>query len=160
MYVVCHCWGFYCNTSSSRKLKGDLVFYKEIRIFFECTQDLHLSELNWMGDYYTWTNRQHGADRVSRRIDIVLGNYEWLLNWEHIYVHSKRKVPFKFFNVWTEHNQFTELVQGVWQQYHLTDNLRDMWRKQQELQYALKQCSGKQALHRLKRDASLLCFTD
>ncbi|KAG5610163.1 hypothetical protein H5410_021444 [Solanum commersonii] len=36
------------------------------------------------GNYYTWTNKQHGNDRISSRIDRVLGNDEWMEKWGHV----------------------------------------------------------------------------
>ncbi|KAK4729487.1 hypothetical protein R3W88_022475 [Solanum pinnatisectum] len=56
----------------------------ELKDFTECIHDLGLAELTWTENYYTWTNKQQGSDKIYSRIDRALGNDEWMLNWEHV----------------------------------------------------------------------------
>lgn len=51
----------------------------EIQDFNKCVQDLRLSELAWEGEYYIWSNKQDGSDRLWSRIDRMFGNYEWMM---------------------------------------------------------------------------------
>ncbi|XP_019251250.1 PREDICTED: uncharacterized protein LOC109230181 [Nicotiana attenuata] len=106
------------------------VNHSEIQEFSYCIQQTGLSELPWKGDYYTWTNKYPGADRVCSRLDRVFGNYEWMMNWSHVETiygqpqisdHNpmililadyswKGKVPFRFFNAWADHDKFQQTV--------------------------------------------------
>ncbi|XP_059310987.1 uncharacterized protein LOC132062428 [Lycium ferocissimum] len=61
------------------RLSSNPVQYAEIRDFGECLQDLHLNEVAWRRDYYTWNNKQYGEDRVCSRLDRALGNHEWMM---------------------------------------------------------------------------------
>ncbi|XP_019240934.1 PREDICTED: uncharacterized protein LOC109220919, partial [Nicotiana attenuata] len=56
----------------------------EIQDFNKCVQDLGLSELAWEGEYYMWSNKQAGSDRIWSRIDRLFGNYEWMMQWGHV----------------------------------------------------------------------------
>lgn len=106
------------------RLHGCIVNSEEIRDNANCIQALGLTELAWEGDYYTWSNKKFVSDRV-------FGNYEWMLTWDYIstaygmsyfFDHSTMtlkltlqqrsgKSPFKFFNVWVEHEDFLNIVQ-------------------------------------------------
>ncbi|XP_019241803.1 PREDICTED: uncharacterized protein LOC109221818 [Nicotiana attenuata] len=116
------------------RLSCNPVSFAETEDFSSCLQQTALSELPWQSEYYTWTNRQPGVDKVSSRIDRVLGNYEWLMNWNHVetvydlpqisnHAHMlltltnsswNGKVPFRFFNAWTNHQDFTQIVTEGW----------------------------------------------
>lgn len=63
---------------------GTPVSYAEIQGLSERVHDLLLNELNWRGEYYTWTNKQHGDDRICSRLDRAFGNYEWMMQWEQV----------------------------------------------------------------------------
>lgn len=115
---------------------GTPVSYAEIQGLSECVHDLLLNELNWRGEYYTWTNKQHGDDRICSRLDRAFGNYEWMMQWGQVTteynvpgifdhapiilnLHSnkwKGQSPFRIFNIWTEHESFLESVKKVWSQ--------------------------------------------
>lgn len=58
---------------------GNPVTKAETQDFSNCIQELKLNELNWEGDYYTWSNKQDGGDRIWSRIDRAFGNYEWIM---------------------------------------------------------------------------------
>ncbi|XP_070043677.1 uncharacterized protein [Nicotiana tomentosiformis] len=108
------------------RLSSNLVSYSEIQDFAACLQHTVLTELPWKGDYYTWSNKQSGTDRVSSRLDRVFGNYEWMMSWGHVETNYglpqisdhapmllslttstwKGRVPFRFFNIWAEHDEF------------------------------------------------------
>ncbi|XP_060212233.1 uncharacterized protein LOC132639857 [Lycium barbarum] len=66
------------------RLSNIPVQFADTRDFADCLQDIHLNELPWKGDYYTWTNKQYGSDRVCSRLDRALGNYEWMMTWGQV----------------------------------------------------------------------------
>ncbi|XP_075091756.1 uncharacterized protein LOC142171931 [Nicotiana tabacum] len=66
------------------RLSCNRVSYSETQEFATCFQQRTLTNLHWKGDYYTWTNKQPGVDRVSSRLDRVFGNYEWMMSWGHV----------------------------------------------------------------------------
>ena len=41
----------------------------EIKNFVEYIRDMGVTELQWKGNYYTWTNKQCGENRIASRID-------------------------------------------------------------------------------------------
>ncbi|XP_075103713.1 uncharacterized protein LOC142178282 [Nicotiana tabacum] len=93
------------------------------------------------GDFNSVLNvqeRLHGnpvTNRVFSRIDRAIGNDEWMNTFGHMEVdykipfisdhapmmitlrraESSGKIPFKFFNVWANHEDFLSVVEGVCQ---------------------------------------------
>ncbi|WP_353804826.1 hypothetical protein, partial [Acinetobacter baumannii] len=49
-------------------------------------KDMGITELHWKGNYYTWTNKQVGAARITSRIDRAFGNDCWMDKWGHVVV--------------------------------------------------------------------------
>lgn len=118
---------------SQDRLMGNPITYAETQDFASCIQTLQLNELIWKGDYYTWSNKQDGLDRISSSIDRMFGNFEWMMQWGQVqneYVlpqisdHSPMllsismntrhdKIPFRFLNVWADHGSFLQVVQEV-----------------------------------------------
>lgn len=107
----------------------------ETEDFANCVQSLNLTELSWKGEYYSWTNKQLGEARICSRIDRVFGNTDWMTQWGHVDVtydlphfsdhcpmeftveeiQWKVKVPFRYFNIWAEHDRFTQVIVAAWQ---------------------------------------------
>ncbi|KAH0776490.1 hypothetical protein KY290_007901 [Solanum tuberosum] len=56
----------------------------ETQDFSNCLHTLQLNEVSWRGDYYTWNNKQMGADRIYSRIDRVFGNMDGMMTWGHV----------------------------------------------------------------------------
>ncbi|XP_019255322.1 PREDICTED: uncharacterized protein LOC109233927 [Nicotiana attenuata] len=55
------------------RMHGNPVTKAETQDFSKCIQELKLKELAWEGDYYTWSNKQDGGDRIwSDRIFVYL----------------------------------------------------------------------------------------
>ncbi|XP_019226688.1 PREDICTED: uncharacterized protein LOC109208104 [Nicotiana attenuata] len=125
-------------------------------------QCLNLCELPWKWEYYTWSNKQQGANRVFSRIDRAIENDEWMNTFGHMEVdykmpfisdhapmiitlrrvESSGKIPFKFFNVWADHEDILLVVEGVWQtQLHL-DTMKDIRYKLKALRLELKQLNN------------------
>ncbi|KAH0760972.1 hypothetical protein KY290_017045 [Solanum tuberosum] len=119
---------------------------------------LQLNEVPWKGDYYTWSNKQLGTDRICSRIDRVFGNLDWLMTWGHVitkydlpyfYDHSPViltiadnqwtcKVSFRFFNKWAEHSTFMDKVAEIWQKHMAPGTMANIWGKLRALRQVLK----------------------
>ena len=110
--------------------------------------DIH--DLHYNGRFYTWSNKQVSERRVMSKIDRFLGNDHWeeifpnvvvtfLL--EGIYDHSpmlvqfslpcRGKKPFRFFSVWSNMDDFLDVIKGVWEtniqgysRYQISQNLK------------------------------------
>ncbi|XP_015075531.1 uncharacterized protein LOC107019625 [Solanum pennellii] len=150
--------------STKDKLDRVPVTNNEIKDFAECLRDMGVNELQWKGNYYTWTNKQCGRDRISSRIDRAFGNDEWMDKWGHVNVeygnpsisdHSSMmillqktqqhgKFSFKFFNVWTEHEAFMEMVEAIWKKDYGNSIMKQVWCKLMDLQHVLKQLNRKE----------------
>lgn len=58
-------WGdFNLMLTFQDRLYGNTVTSNEIQDFTNCMQCLNLSELPCKREYYTWSNKQEGLDRV------------------------------------------------------------------------------------------------
>jgi len=107
------------------------VFSYEISDFKTCCSVLGLSNLNYTGCQFTWTN-----GKIWSKIDRVLVNPFWLGLQRSAQVHfnhpgafsdhspisvcigpiyQRRHTSFKFFNMWAEHQDFKHLLSAQWQ---------------------------------------------
>lgn len=88
----------------------------------------------YAGSLFTWTNRQDKEERVWSKLDRVLSNFEFLLNFPHAAVNfisnsisdhsqaivslhqvlAKRPKLFKFLNSWCLDYRFLRIVSNVW----------------------------------------------
>ncbi|XP_070026606.1 uncharacterized protein [Nicotiana sylvestris] len=60
----------------SDRLSRTTISLVELKDFSECCNTLLLNEISWKGEYYTWTNKHRGNDRVCIRIDRAIANDE------------------------------------------------------------------------------------
>nr|XP_004253227.1 uncharacterized protein LOC101244567 [Solanum lycopersicum] len=126
--------------STKDRLAGVPVTTNEIKDFGECVRDMGVNELQWTRNYYTWTNKQCGNGRISSRIDRAFGNDDWMDKWGH----QHGKGSFKFFNVWTEHESFMEIVETIWKKEYGYNKMKQVWCKLKDLQHVLKQLNRKE----------------
>lgn len=117
--------------SQSDKHRGELVSTYETSDFRQCCSDLGLSDLNYSGSHFTWSNGS-----VWSKLDRVLANPLWSLSHTSVQVHFDNpgafsdhspatisfnphqpmgKKCFKFFNMWSNHSCFLDLVTEAWQ---------------------------------------------
>ncbi|KAH0724740.1 hypothetical protein KY284_000605 [Solanum tuberosum] len=147
------CGDFNTILYSQDRLFGQSVTNTELKDFAKCIHDLGLAELTWTGNYYTWTNKQQGSDKIYSRIDRALGNDEWMLNWGHVrteydlqnfsnhcpmILKVKRQTlniqsPFRFFNIWVDHKEFIPIVERVWTKKLDNWRMKNVWRKLKSL---------------------------
>jgi hypothetical protein len=101
----------------------------------ECINAIEVEDLAFTGCFHTWTNKQEGMAFVSKKLERVLSNLEWLRIFPNTTVeflecgisdHSPALVniqqltsfgpkPFKFFNFWADHGEFLDWVAAGWQ---------------------------------------------
>ncbi|XP_050229137.1 uncharacterized protein LOC126678279 [Mercurialis annua] len=111
------------------RIGGNLANATDCEEFQNCVDDTNLLELRWSGHHFTWTNNQQGEDMIWRKIDRVFVSVRWI----HV-IESEEKVlnpglsdhsplivvfiepvchsfkPFNFFYMWTECDEFLEIV--------------------------------------------------
>ncbi|XP_060180627.1 uncharacterized protein LOC132610344 [Lycium barbarum] len=97
--------------------------------------DLHLNEIAWKGEYYTWSNKQQGDERVCSRLDRAIGNHEWMMAWGQV---RNIKVPFRFFNIRAEHNKFQDIISAIWAKKLSRDRMGNIWLNLKALKLDLK----------------------
>ncbi|KAL9232328.1 hypothetical protein vseg_007452 [Gypsophila vaccaria] len=128
------CGDFNSITSPTDRI-GIEVHLAEIRPFTKCISHCKMGDIMSTGAYYTWNNKKGPDTRVCSRIDRVLHNDEWLLQFpnsrarflpEGLFDHCPCVISleedslsgrggFKYFNMWGQSNQFKGIVAAVWQ---------------------------------------------
>ena len=112
--------------SAEDRVNGLPVTMYESRDFKDCCYDLGLSDLRYSGLFHTWSN-----NTVWCKLDRAMVNSSWtqqgLTAHAHFELSSKLSdhspctvsilgendrgaTPFKFFNMWTKHESFMDLV--------------------------------------------------
>ncbi|XP_039170208.1 uncharacterized protein LOC120294272 [Eucalyptus grandis] len=100
--------------------------------FSQCLSQAELSDLRYVGCRYTLSTSSGEAKKL-RKIDRVLVNGEWNTRFSYseanfqnpgildhcpmivrVLQPSNRSKPFKFFNYWTHHPNFTAIIQRAW----------------------------------------------
>ncbi|XP_019237290.1 PREDICTED: uncharacterized protein LOC109217490 [Nicotiana attenuata] len=125
----------------------------DIKELAELCQDIGITEIPWRGDYFTWTNKQEGDDRVWSRIDRLFGNDLWMMNYSHlsteygepyisdhnpmiVNMRQPRKLynsPFRFFNIWASHPDFDRIIREEWTNGQSTGKMVSIWIKLKRL---------------------------
>lgn len=102
--------------------------------FVDCIKNLEVDDIAYTGCFHTWTNKQIGAAFVSKKLDRVLVNGDWLASFSNTAMeflergvsdHSSALVaiakqisygpkPFKYFNFWFDHKNFLQWVEDGW----------------------------------------------
>ncbi|GAV65963.1 hypothetical protein CFOL_v3_09475 [Cephalotus follicularis] len=97
---------------------------------------MEVDDIRSVGITYTWTNKREGWYAVNKKLDRVLGNWEWHKCFNHrlslfhnqwVSDHSPTTMnilesrgsmnrPFKFVNHWATHEQFLSLIKRIWKQ--------------------------------------------
>ncbi|XP_062075259.1 uncharacterized protein LOC133779299 [Humulus lupulus] len=118
----------------------------------------HVEPLRSIGSFFTWTNNQNGAARIYSKIDHALMNEKWIdffpqsiavFSWETISDHCSyivRLQPlvkmglklFRFYNYWTEHHDFRDLVRDSWRSPLRATGFKAIFLKMLRLKHCLK----------------------
>ncbi|KAK6125166.1 hypothetical protein DH2020_041087 [Rehmannia glutinosa] len=118
---------------SDERRNGSVVSPYEIKDFEECCFELGISDLQFTGLFYTWTNMT-----VWSKLDRAMVDHNWILAGFNSRVeflpsgssdhspcvvslfdtHSSGKTPWRFFNMLAEHHDFHQVVQDGWQSHY------------------------------------------
>ncbi|XP_009612473.1 uncharacterized protein [Nicotiana tomentosiformis] len=140
------------------------VSFSEVKDFSDCINATLLNELQWKDEYFTWSNKQQGSNRVSSKIDRAFGNCDWMMMWGHIVleydlpniskhapmlltlqsVNHSIKAPFRFFNIWSEHAKFLELIDVNWKKQLDRDPMQNVWNKLKDLRLVFRQLNQRE----------------
>ncbi|XP_019252764.1 PREDICTED: uncharacterized protein LOC109231560 [Nicotiana attenuata] len=136
-----------------------LVINADIKDLAEQCHDIGLTELTWRGDYFTWTNKQKGVDRIWSRIDRMFGNDIWMMNYSHLstdygepYISDHNpmcisirqpriltKSPFRFFNVWANHPDFEMIIREESSRNKVAGKMENIWVKLKRMKRQFRQ---------------------
>ncbi|XP_045791547.1 uncharacterized protein LOC123886260 [Trifolium pratense] len=146
---------------STDRVGGKLVHESEYTDLASLMDKSGLSEMNSLGDYYTWSNK-HVDGIIYSRIDRVLGNVDWfqlnldstLTNMDpgisdhallclkgHDNAISTSKSQFKFLNCVTTMADFTDCVSRCWNEPLDGRPMFVLWRKLLRLQPVIRKLS-------------------
>ncbi|KAK6119835.1 hypothetical protein DH2020_046430 [Rehmannia glutinosa] len=118
---------------SDERRNGSVVSPHEIKDFEECCFELGISDLQFTGLFYTWTNMT-----VWSKLDCAMVDHNWILagfnsrveflpsgSSDHspcvvslFDIQSSGKTPWRFFNMLAEHQDFHQVVQDGWQSHY------------------------------------------
>ncbi|KAM6554157.1 hypothetical protein CsatB_014919 [Cannabis sativa] len=104
--------------------------------FLNCVNQCQLKDVKFSGNFFTWSNKQHGEDRIYFKIDRILANQSWLNAYENaeatflneeLFDHSPKVLtlyphlnggikPFKYFRMWKSHSKYDRRLEEIWKQ--------------------------------------------
>ncbi|XP_060965582.1 uncharacterized protein LOC133034505 [Cannabis sativa] len=166
-------WEDICGLNTCEKwcLMGDFneILAKEERVglrvsswpdgdFLQCVACCNLEDIKSSGNFFTWTNKQHGGDRIFSKIDRVLANQEWLNKYETaevvflnegLFDHCPAIIslypvvasglkPFKYFRMWKAHSKFESCLVDIWSKQLSGSKMFQVVTKLRSLKVALK----------------------
>jgi hypothetical protein len=122
-----------CNQSS--KSGGSTTWAGTMDRLDTCIREAKVDDLRYSSMHYTWSN-QCAENLIMQKLDRVLVNKKWNLNFplskarflpSGMLDHSPMvvkvigndqniKKPFRFFDMWMDHDEFMPLVKKVWDQ--------------------------------------------
>ncbi|XP_059627135.1 uncharacterized protein LOC132269932 [Cornus florida] len=120
--------------SDSENFGGSTKTTKAMLDFRDCLHQSNLEDLKYTGIFHSWSNKSEGVANISKKLDRVLINDSWTHSFPLSYCnflplgisdHSlmiislgnpapPRKVPFRFFNCWSNNDSFLPLIQSIW----------------------------------------------
>ncbi|XP_060972340.1 uncharacterized protein LOC133038266 [Cannabis sativa] len=109
---------------------GHKVKYYPDIAFANCVEQCRLEDVKATGNFFTWSNKQQGKDRICSKIDRVMANQAWLDQYltaeanflsEGTFDHSpcvlslySRRVEGRSVGMWSSYLNFSNKVQDVW----------------------------------------------
>ncbi|GAV70945.1 hypothetical protein CFOL_v3_14442 [Cephalotus follicularis] len=102
--------------------------------FEQCIMKCEVQDLRQTGCFFSWSNKRSGNGAVAKKIDRVMGNWEWIKRFSFLQAHfpplgisdhspcivrlrrpnNQGVRPFKYLNIWATHPSFLERVKEVW----------------------------------------------
>ncbi|XP_074299433.1 uncharacterized protein LOC141630528 [Silene latifolia] len=131
----------------------------EMQHFLECVSLYCVEDLQATGALFTWSNKQNPVDRVYSRLDRVMGNNEWMLEFgdylahfhpEGVFDHCPCTIinkkadmggrkSFKYVNMWGKSEFFKDCVKSVWCQAYQGTKMFNVVKKLKALKPALEE---------------------
>lgn len=119
---------------SSERISAANPNLQDIREFVNCLHLSGLSDIQFQGPNFTWTNRQDLGERVWSKLDRILSNCDFLAQFpsaaaqftdnytsDHCQATvilfqqvAQRQKPFRFLNSWCLDSYFMQMVSDVW----------------------------------------------
>ncbi|KAK6126895.1 hypothetical protein DH2020_039362 [Rehmannia glutinosa] len=124
---------FNSSLKSDERRNGSVVSPYEIKDFEKCCFELGISDLQFTGLFYTWTNMTVWSklDRAMVDHNSILASFnsrvEFLPSGSSDHspcvvslfdTHSSGKTPWRFFNMLAEHHDIHQVVQDGWQSHY------------------------------------------
>ncbi|XP_074310090.1 uncharacterized protein LOC141645569 [Silene latifolia] len=135
-----HCLGAWAiggdfnNVLAYQERIGGEVSLAEIQPFQECIKYCQVQDIKAICSFFTWNKKQGGITRKYSRLDRFLVNEDWLSVFpdayanfmpEGIFYHcpcvvqfgmtvQRKKVPFKYYNMWSLADDYNQIVDTVW----------------------------------------------
>ncbi|GMP97184.1 hypothetical protein CsSME_00045547 [Camellia sinensis var. sinensis] len=145
------------------KSGGSTSWSKYKEEFNSCILQAELVDLSYGGCQFTWANKRTSGDYIASKIDRVLVNETWLdafpasfatflpsgiSDHSPVVVHISDKVtsfkkPFKYFDFWVDHEDFSSVVSTIWNQYIQGVPMFRVCQKLKNLKPALKALNKK-----------------
>ncbi|XP_028091363.1 uncharacterized protein LOC114291701 [Camellia sinensis] len=145
------------------KSGGSTGWSKDKEEFNSCILQAELVDLSYGGCQFTWANKRTSGDYIASKIDRVLVNEAWLDAFPASFatflpsgisdhspavVHISDKVtsfkkPFKYFDFWADHEDFSSVVSTIWNQYIQGVPMFRVCQKLKNLKPALKALNKK-----------------
>ncbi|XP_074301621.1 uncharacterized protein LOC141633023 [Silene latifolia] len=130
----------------------------EMEFFQECVSLYGMEDIQATGALYTWSNKQAPADRVYSKLDMVMGNQEWMNLYGDYTAHFHpegifdqcpctvvdKKIEiggrrsFKYFNMWGKADSFFRDVASVWGKSYSGTKMFILIKKLKALKLVLK----------------------
>ncbi|KAK1300198.1 hypothetical protein QJS10_CPB13g01119 [Acorus calamus] len=138
------------------KVGGRPIHSRRVRKFNNCLLLCSLEDIKSTGHTLSWSNQQE--NRIACRLDRILANPQFFAEFSHALIHYlppgpsdhallKLKTrpliptgprPFRYFEMWEEHPQFSYVVDAAWKQSFDGSPLFQFVKKLSNVKYALK----------------------
>ncbi|XP_039035972.1 uncharacterized protein LOC120172630 [Hibiscus syriacus] len=149
----------YPQESSNHEQLGLFFFSSEMIDFQEVSHELHLQDHPYFGPTFSWSNKQT-ENFLARKLDRFLINPLWFEFFNHSFaeflapgssdhylalvnlnkeIHLNKPKPFKFFNCWTLHHNFLNIVSQYWYPPYQENPMKKLFLKLKRLKSNLKQ---------------------
>uniref|UniRef100_A0A803PR61 Reverse transcriptase domain-containing protein n=1 Tax=Cannabis sativa TaxID=3483 RepID=A0A803PR61_CANSA len=127
--------------------------------FLQCVNHCQLEDVKSSGNFFTWTNKQHGHDKIFSKIDRIMGNQTWINKYEfaeavflneRLFDHTpgilsiypnvvSGKKPFKYIRMWKSHPKYDTSLKDVWKQHERGSKMFQVVTKLKQFKVRLKE---------------------
>lgn len=132
---MCMSMGGFNNISSHHEKEGGIRKPQNlIDTFNSMIEDINMEDLGAKGQNFTWSNNRRGGERVNERLDRVLINSRWEVNYPNATCinelaigsnHTpmvllmkeelkRRKIMFRFEKMWMENLECEPVIRSAW----------------------------------------------